>query len=361
MDFIPYGKQTIDQDDINSVVETLQSDFLTTGLKVNQFEQKIYEKTNSKYCVSVANGTAALHLSALALLEKGDKVLTTVNSFIATSNAILYAGGIPIFVDICEDASIDLDICEEYLKNDSTIKAIFAVSFSGKILDQERLKYLKYKYNIKILEDNAHTMGVKLTYSDISIFSFHPVKHITTAEGGAIVTNNKQLYEKIKSLRNHGQDDTHSMHLLGFNYRLSDINCALGISQLNKLDDFIQKRKNIAKKYNEVFDNHPLIKPLYPFTQNSYYHLFVVQIDFSQLPISKNELILQLREKNIGIQIHYKPINKQPYYKNLGYGDEETPVMDRYIKECISLPIYPLLSKSEQEYVIKTLLEVVDE
>jgi len=361
MKFIPYGKQTIDQDDIDIVVQTLKSDFLTTGLKVNEFEQKIYEKTNAKYCVSVANGTAALHLSALALLNKGDKVLTTPNSFIATSNSILYANAIPIFIDICSDGSIDLDLCEEYLKQDSSITAIFAVSFSGKILDQEKLKYLKYKYNIKILEDNAHTMGVKLTYSDISIFSFHPVKHITTAEGGAIVTNDKSLYEKIKSLRNHGQDDKHNMTILGYNYRLSDINCALGISQLNKLAKFIQKRQAIAKKYNEAFDSHNIINPLYQYSNNSYYHLFVVQINFNKINITKEELINELRNKNIGVQVHYKPINKQPYYKSLGYGDEDTPNMDKYFEECLSLPVYPLLNSIEQEYVIQTIKELVDE
>jgi dTDP-4-amino-4,6-dideoxygalactose transaminase len=361
MDFIPYGKQTIDQDDIDIVVQTLKSDFLTTGLKVNQFENEICKITNSKYCISVANGTAALHLSALALLNKDDKVLTTPNSFLATSNSILYANAKPIFIDICDDGSIDLDICEKYLKADPTIKAIFAVSFSGKILDQEKLKYLKYKYNIKILEDNAHTMGVELTHSDISIFSFHPVKHITTAEGGAIVTNDKKIFEKIKSLRNHGQDNTHTMMELGFNYRLNDISCALGISQLEKLDKFIQKRQNIAKQYNIAFDNHPLIKPLYPYTLKSYYHLFVIQIDFDKLNFSKDDLISKLRDKNIGVQVHYKPINTQPYYKKLGYQNQDTPNMNKYIKQSISLPIYPLLKKEQQQYVISNLLEIIDE
>jgi dTDP-4-amino-4,6-dideoxygalactose transaminase len=357
--FLPYGKQTIDDDDIALFVETLQSDFLTTGLKVNEFEQKIYEITNAKYCVAVSNGTAALHLSALALLEENDKVLTTPNSFLATSNSILYAKAKPIFIDICEDGSIDLDICEEYLKKDNSIKAIFAVSFSGKLLDQDKLKYLKTTYDIKILEDNAHTMGAKLTYSDISIFSFHPVKHITTGEGGAIVTNDKKLYEKIKSLRNHGQDDKHQMLDLGFNYRLSDLSCTLGLSQLKKLDNFIQKRQDIAKKYDEAFLN-TIIKPLYPYTKNSVYHLYVVNIDFDKLEISKDELFVKMREKEIGLQIHYKPINKQPYYKSLGYGDEETPMMDRYSNECFSLPIYPLLSDEDQDYVIKTLFEILN-
>ncbi len=359
MNFIPYGKQTIEKDDISAFIDTLKSDFLTTGLKVNEFERQIYEISNAKYCVSVSNGTAALHLASLALLNEGDKVLTTPNSFIATSNSILYAKASPIFVDICDDGSIDLDLCEEFLKNNKSIKAIFTVSFSGKILNQERLKYLKNTYNIKILEDNAHTMGVKLKYSDISTFSFHPVKHITTGEGGAIVTNDKALYEKIKMLRNHGQDDKHQMLDLGFNYRLSDISSTLGLSQIKKLDTFIQKRQEIAKRYNKIFQN-TIITPLYPYTNTSFYHLYVVRIDFSKLDITRNEVMREMREKKIGLQIHYKPINKQPYYKDLGYGDEETPVMDKYSQECLSLPCYPLLSKYEQEYVISSLFEVLN-
>jgi len=360
MDFIPYGKQTIEQEDIDNFVDTLKSDFLTTGSKVNEFEQLIYERTNAKYCISVSNGTAALHLCALALLEKDDKVLTTPNSFIATSNSILYAGAIPIFVDICPDGSIDLDICEEYLKKDKSIKAIFAVSFSGKILDRKKLQYLKNTYNIKILEDNAHTMGVKLTYSDLSIFSFHPVKHITTGEGGAIVTNNIALYEKIKMLKNHGQDDKHQMHHLGFNYRLSDISCTLGISQIKKLDLFIDARQKIAKKYDRAFKNS-IIKPLYSYTNSSFYHLYVVTIDFSTLDITKEELFIKMRQKKIGLQLHYKPINKQPYYRNLAYGEELTPNMDKYSHECVTLPCFPLLSNEEQEYVIKSLFEIIND
>ena len=358
MKFIPYGKQTIEDDDVKLFVETLKSDFLTTGSKVAQFEQKIYEKSNAKYCVTVSNGTAALHLCALALLNEGDKVLTTPNSFVATSNSILYAKAKPIFVDICSDGSIDLDICEQYLQQDSLIKAIFAVSFSGKILDQKKLQYLKDKYNIKILEDNAHTMGVKLTFSDLSIFSFHPVKHIATGEGGAIVTNDEKLYKKIKMLRNHGQNDKHDMLMLGYNYRLSDISCTLGLSQIKKLDSFINKRQNIAKKYDQAFENS-IVKPLYPYTDNSHYHIYVVTVNFGTLDITREQLIQQMREKNIGLQIHYKPINKQPYYKSLGYGDEQTPNMDRYSKQCFTLPCFILLTDDDQNYVIENLLQLL--
>ena len=358
MDFIPYGKQTILKDDIKEVIKTLKSPYLTTGPKIKEFEKAIGSYCSAKYCVVVSNATAALHLSSLVLLKPNDKVLTTPNSFLATSNSILYAKANPIFVDICKDGLIDLDICEQYLKKDSSIKAIYIVSFSGKALDQKKLIYLKKRYNIKILEDNAHRMGTKLKKSDISIFSFHPVKHLTTAEGGAIITNNKKLYKKLITLRNHGQDNSHNMTKLGYNYRLSDIQCALGISQLKKLNKFIQKRQKIAKRYDKLFINS-IVKPLYNFTIKSYYHLYIVRIDFSKLSIKRDTLIKKLKKQNIGVQIHYKPINKQPFYKNLGYGTEQTPKMDSYYQECLSLPIYPLLSKKEQQYTVDTLLYIL--
>lgn len=374
MNFIPYGKQNITQDDIDAVVETLKSDYLTTGPKVKEFEDALAKFSDVKYCVAVSNGTTALHLASLVLLNKGDKVLTTPNSFLATSNSILYVGAKPIFVDITKDGNIDLNLCEEELKKDSTIKAIYAVAFSGNPLNQERLKHLRETYKVAILEDCAHAIGA--TYdgikagscanSDISIFSFHPVKHITTAEGGAITTNSKEMYEKLLILRAHGMVKTpdmkpweYEMRELGHNYRITDIQCALGLSQLNKLESFIARRKEIAKTYDSAFKG-TIVKPLYTFDGNSSYHLYVVLVDFTKLNVSKEELFIQLREKGIGIQLHYIPINKQPYYKDLGYGNEHTPVMDKYYEECFSLPMYPLLSDEEQQYVIKSLFEILN-
>ncbi len=374
MNFIPYGKQSIDQKDISAVVQTLQSNYLTTGPKVKEFEDAISSYCGAKYCVAVSNGTGALHLASLVLLNHGDRVLTTPNSFLATSNSILYVGAKPLFVDIASDGNIDLDLCEEELKNDNSIKAIYAVSFSGNMLDQKKLKYLKETYDIKILEDNAHAIGAvyndikagSCTHSDISIFSFHPVKHITTGEGGVITINSKEIYKKLLMLRGHGMVKTpemkpweYEMRELGFNYRITDIQCALGISQLKKLPNFIDRRVEIAKKYDDIFKN-TIVKPLYTFDGKSSYHLYVVQVDFSKLNISKEDLFIALREKNIGIQLHYIPINKQPYYKSLGYGEESTPVMDKYYQECFSLPMYPSMSDEEQGYVIESLLEVLD-
>jgi UDP-4-amino-4,6-dideoxy-N-acetyl-beta-L-altrosamine transaminase len=373
MNFIPYGKQSITQSDIDEVIDTLKSDFLTTGPKIQEFEKALCEYCNVKYAIAVSNGTAALHLASLTMLKENDKVLTTPNSFLATSNAILYAKAEPVFVDICEDGNIDLDLCEELIKNDNNIKAIYGVAFSGNMLNQEKLQYLKRTYNILILEDNCHAIGASYNNikaggcknSDISIFSFHPVKHITTGEGGAITTNSKEYYEKLLSLRNHGMIKTSSMkpweyemQSLGFNYRITDIGCTLGIAQLKKLDNFVDKRISIAKKYDMEFKGTK-IKPLYTYNGQSSYHLYIVQIDFSKLDISKEELFIKMRGKNIGLQVHYIPINKQPYYKSLGYGEENTPIMNKYYEDSFTLPCYPSLKNKEQSYIIETLLEII--
>jgi len=374
MNFIPYGKQLLEQDDIDAVVDVLNSDYLTTGPSVKAFEDALSSYCDVNYTIAVANGTAALHLASLVLLSKGDKVLTTPNSFLATSNAILYAGATPIFIDIAKDGNIDLDLCEEALKKDPSIKALYGVAFSGRMLDQEKLKHLKETYGITILEDCAHAVGAKegniraasCTNSDVSILSFHPVKHMTTGEGGAITTNSKELYEKMLMLRGHGMVKTpemkpweYEMRELGFNYRITDMQCALGLSQLKKLNRFIERRIELVKAYDKAFENS-IIKPLYTYDGKSSYHLYVVQVDFSKLNISKEDLFNLLREKSIGIQLHYIPINKQPYYKSLGYGNEETPMMDKYYEECFSLPMFPKLSNEEQQYTIKTLFEVLN-
>jgi len=374
MEFIPYGKQRIQQDDIDAVSEVLRSDYLTTGPNVKAFEDALSDYCEVKYAIAVANGTAALHLASIALLNIGDKVLTTPNSFLATSNSILYVEAIPIFIDIAKDGNIDLDLCETALKKDPSIKAIYGVAFSGRMLDQKKLKHLKETYDVIILEDCAHAIGAKegsvkaasCSNSDVSILSFHPVKHMTTGEGGAITTNSKELYEKMLTLRGHGMVKTpemkpweYEMRELGFNYRITDMQCALGLSQLQKLDTFIDRRVELVKQYDEAFKDS-LVKPLYTYDSKSSYHIYVVQVDFSKLNVSKVEVFNRLREKSIGIQLHYIPINKQPYYKSLGYGNEDTPVMDRYYEECFSLPMFPKLSNEEQEYVIKTLFEVLN-
>ncbi len=241
------------------------------------------------------------------------------------------------------------------------------------MINQEKLKHLREAYTITILEDCAHAIGAKddeikaasCTNSDVSILSFHPVKHMTTGEGGAITTNSKKIYEKLLCLRNHGMVKTpdmdpweYEMRDLGFNYRITDLQCALGISQLSRLNDFIVRRVEIAKTYDKAFEN-TMVHPLYTYNGKSSYHLYVVKINFSALSLSRVDLFTQLREKNIGVQLHYMPINKQPYYKALGYGQENTPVMDEYYESCVSLPMYYELSAKEQTYVIDSLVEIL--
>ncbi len=374
--FIPFSKQTISQSDIESVIETLQSDFLTEGSHVKLFEDKICEYTGAKYAVALSSGTAALHLASLVLLEKGDKVLTTPNSFISTANSILYVQAEPIFVDIAEDGNIDLEQCEFLLEDDPSIKAIYGVHFSGNPLDQNRLKEIKERYDVLILEDCSHSLGSTFEgiksgsceNSDCSILSFHPVRQLTTGEGGAITTNDELLYEKLLALRNHGmrkeRDDfvqTSKMYDLGFNYRLSDIHCALGISQFDRFEEFISLRHEIAKRYDDVFLDIDTINPLYSFTSNSSYHIYVVRVDFSRFKTTKDELFRKMREKEVGLAMHYPSINKQPFYENLGYADVDMPNMYKYEEDTISLPIYPDLTREEQAYVVWSLLESLEE
>lgn len=379
---IAYGRQCIDSDDIESVVDVLKSDYLTTGPKVLEFENAICNVTNSKFCVAVNSGTSALHLASKALLSQGDKVLTTPISFVATSNSVLYADATPLFVDIDENAQINLNICEDILKNDTSVKFIYTVHFTGLASTLDGLKTLQQKYGVKILEDSAHALGSTGAGSvgDLSIWSFHPVKHITTGEGGAITTNDEKLYEAVRLLSTHGITKKHEnfinldmafdqngnknhwyyeQHDLGYNFRISDINCALGVSQISKLNSFVERRRNIAKKYDLAFCGSDIIRPLYIFEPSSSYHLYVVLFDFKKLGMSKSELFSKLNSKNIFPQVHYIPINTQPYYKNLGFEASSTPNALKYYEQAVSLPMYASLSDIEQDYVIDTMLNLL--
>ncbi|MGA1824433.1 MAG: UDP-4-amino-4,6-dideoxy-N-acetyl-beta-L-altrosamine transaminase [bacterium] len=389
--FFPYSKQYIDDEDIEAVKKVLKSDFLTTGPKVSEFERKISDITGAMFAVVVSNGTAALHLASLALLEKGSRVITTPNTFLSTVNSIMYAGAMPVFVDIGEDGNIDLEKAEELLEKDRGIKALYPVHFSGKPVNQEVLKRLKERFNVKILEDCAHSMGAEYresgnrgikagscTYSDISIVSFHPVKHITSGEGGAITTKSREIYEKILKLRTHGIQKNNCIHTnmafdtkgnknpwyyemqeLGFNYRITDIQCALGISQLKKLDFFVQRRREIAQIYDALFKG-TVIQPLYEYDDASSYHLYVIRVPFKTLPLTRAECMNRLQEKGIGTQVHYIPVNKQPYYTKLGFGKEETPCMDLYYEEALSIPLYPGLLDKDLEYIGNTIKETIE-
>ena len=375
---IAYGRQSIDSEDIVAVADVLSGNYLTTGPKVAEFEQALAEKCGVKYAVALSNGTAALHIGAKTILNSGDKVLTTPISFVATSNSILYADATPIFVDVDDGANIDLNLCEDALKKDNSIKAIFAVDFTGRCVDPDGLRFLKDRYGVKILEDAAHSLGSThlAKGSDLATLSFHPVKHITTGEGGAILTNDEDIYKRSKLLRGHGitressefmlseeafgEDGLpnpwyYEMSDLGFNYRITDFQCALGISQLSKLDKFINRRKEIAATYDEKLKEHPLIFPLYRFDFDSAYHLYVAMIDYEATGVSRKELFGRLNGKKIFPQVHYIPINMQPYYRGLGYDPCDTPKALEYYRRCISLPIYPDLTDDLQDYVLSCL------
>ena len=374
---IPYGKQEIIDEDIKAVVDVLKSDFLTQGPKVEEFESEFAKYVGSKYAIAVSNGTAALHLSALALgVKKGTKVITTPLSFVATSNCIEYCGGEVEFCDINPDTlCLDIDLVREKLENapKGTYSGIIPVDFAGYPVNMEDLRDLANRYNIWILEDSCHAPGGYFidskkqiqkcgngNYADLAIFSFHPVKHIACGEGGMITTNNFDLYEKIKLLRTHGitkEKDklaqfyggwSYEMQTLGFNYRLSDIQCALGISQLERAHENIEKRRQIAKNYFKFLKELPIEIPQANYLEGHAFHLFVILVK------DRLELYNFLKKMNILAQVHYIPIHKMPYYEDK-YGEQKFENAELYYQKCISLPIYPSLEEKNQRYIIKTI------
>ena len=382
---IPYGKQFIDDEDIKAVVDVLKSNFLTQGPKVKEFEQEFAKKTGAKYAVAVANGTAALHLSNLAIgISEGDKVLTTPISFVATSNSVLYCGGEVDFVDIdSKTYTIDIAKLEQKINSvpEGTYKAIIPVDLAGYPVNMEEIRKIADKHGLKIIEDACHAPGGYFTdnkgnkqtvgncaYADLAIFSFHPVKHIAAGEGGMITTNDEELYHKLIELRTHGVTKDpqklteyhggwyYEMQSLGFNYRLSDIHSALGLSQLRKLDKSVQRRQEIAEKYNKAFSSNSMI--ITPFAEKNIshaYHLYIIQVP------DRKGLYDYLRQNNIYAQVHYIPIHLQPFYQNLGWKKGDFPVAENYYEHALSLPMYPTLTEEEQNFVIEKVLEFVND
>lgn len=383
-----YGRQTIEDDDIKAVVEALKSDWMTQGPTITEFESRLKEKFGGSFCSVVSNGTAGLHLIALALgWQKGDVVLTVPNTFLASANCILYAGATPGFVDIDPITyTIDINKLEEkilyYRKQNINIKAVVAVDYGGQPCNWKALKGLSGKYGFQLVNDNCHALGAEyygdmkyaVEYADAVNLSFHPVKHITTGEGGAVLTNNLLLDEKIKILRTHGMTKDakylekndgpwyYEMHMLGYNYRITDLQCALGISQLNKLARFVKRRREIASYYNEAFKNNEYMQiPRSSEGTNPSYHLYPLRIKYDKAAFTKKEFFAKLKEKGIIGQVHYIPVHLQPYYKNnFGFKKGDYPVSEKFYEEEISIPLYPALTDDDLAYISKTIIDVVN-
>lgn len=381
---IPYSHQHIDQDDINSVVEALKSDFLTQGPRVKEFEESLVEYCRARFAVAFSSGTAALHGAYFAAgLGEGDEIITSPMTFLATSNAALFLGARPVFVDIePKTGNIDPHLIEKAI-TDKT-KAIVPIHFSGHPVELARIAEIAQKQNLVVIEDACHALGAKYLdtrigdckYSDMAVFSFHPVKSITTGEGGAVLTNSEELYKKLAMFRQHGvtkdrtafkNDDMdwgqwyYEMHYLGCNYRLTDIHSALGISQLKKLDGFIQSKREIVAAYAQAFKNNPFFDlPIEKDGVKSAWHLYPIRLKDKYIK-KKVELFSNLRKRGLWVQVHYIPVHLQPYYQQIGYKKGLCPNAEDFYKREISIPLYPTMSDDDVEYVVKSLLGVFEQ
>lgn len=399
---ISYGRQTIEDDDITAIIESVRSGWLTQGFHVEAFEEAIADYCNAKYAIVCCNGTAALHLAYLAVgIARNDAIVTSPNTFVATTNAALFVGARPYLSDI--DAityNIDISKVEETISNiDSqnvNPKAIVPVHFAGLPCNIEAISDIAEKNNMIIVEDACHALGAKwqdlsgnwhkvgdCSHSQATVFSFHPVKSITTGEGGVITTNNKDIYDKLKLFRSHGiiknshkfiNDDFaftinepnpwyYEMHEPGFNYRITDMQCALGMNQLKKIDRFMDRRKEIVSIYNRLLADYSYIK--LPGTKENVYsanHLYPVQIAFADLGISRNEWFKRMLKRDIALQVHYIPIHLQPYYqKQFGFKEGDFPVSEAYYKRAVSLPIYPMLTDDDLHNIVECLIEELEQ
>jgi len=384
MPFIPYGRQSIDEKDVAAVCSVLRSDWLTQGPKIKVFEDVIAAYSGAKFAVAVSSGTAALHIACLAAgLGKDDTLWTSPNTFVASANCALYCNAKPDFVDI-NPLSYNMDVNKleakliEAAKTDSLPKIVIPVHFAGQSCEMERIYDLSKKYNFKTIEDACHALGGSYknkkigscVFSDMAVFSFHPVKTLTTGEGGMILTNNEELYEKLLCLRTHGiTRDSKFMEgnpdgpwyyqqiNLGMNYRLTDIQASLGISQLTHLDEFISRRHELAKRYNEALSDLPVTTPyMHPETYSAF-HLYVIRLKLNEIKKTRKEVFEFLHKKGIGINVHYIPVHFQPYYKKLGFEYGQYPEAEKHYEETLTIPLSPSMTEKEQNRVIESLYE----
>jgi UDP-4-amino-4,6-dideoxy-N-acetyl-beta-L-altrosamine transaminase len=386
--FIPYGRQSIDEEDIQAVAEVLRSDYLTTGPKVEEFEKVVADYVGAKYAVAVSNGTAALHIACLAAgIGPGDEVITTPITFAASANCVLYCGGTPVFADIKKDTyNIDPQDIEKKI-TDKT-KAIIAVHYTGQPCEMDAIHAIAKKYNLLVIEDGAQVISGQYKgkmvggLSDMTTFSFHPVKPVTTGEGGMVTTNHKELYERLKLYHTHGiTRQPEMMHNndgpwyyeqleLGYNYRITDIQCALGISQMRKLDRFAEHRRKLAAIYDAEFARLTKEKNLYdnegkPLVVTPYqhpdclssYHLYMIQVPAA----IRRQVFEQLRKADIGVNVHYIPVYKLPYYQEHGYKDVCCPNAEEFYSRAITLPLFADMTEEQVNYVAAQVVRIVGE
>lgn len=379
---IPYGKQNINQADINAVVEILKSDFLTQGPAIPAFEQKVLSLCGARFATATSSATSALHLACLALgVGKDDIVWTSPISFVASSNCALYCGAEVNFVDIdSKTYNMSVVSLEEKLeiakKENKLPKVVIPVHLAGQSCDMEKIFELSQKYGFSIIEDASHAIGGRYKgepignckFSDITVFSFHPVKIITTGEGGMAVTNDEKLNGIMQRLRSHGitRDPGEMTHPpdglwyyqqidLGFNYRITDIQAALGISQLDRLNEFVEMRHAIAKTYDELLKDLPVVTPFQNTDNYSAYHLYIVRFKLNEWKISHNQIFERLRTAGILVNLHYIPIYRQPYYEQMGFNKQNFPESEAYYSEAISLPMYPGLTRDQQVEIVNRI------
>ena len=388
---IPYSKQTISVLDAINVARQVKFKSLTQGIQIDRFEQSIAAYVGAKYAVAVSSATAGLHIAQLALEKPpGSKVITSPISFVASANSIIYAGHIPMFIDIDPNSgNINVQDLEKSII-EHNVKTVVPVHYAGLPCNMEKIYEVCVKYNVSIIEDAAHALGGNYEtgekigsckYSDLTVFSFHPVKSITTGEGGVITTNNEVLYNKLIELRSHGIIKNlqsvknpilgmtkgkrnlwyYEMNSIGFHYRMTEMQAVLGISQMKKIDKFINRRRNIAYKYNRSLQKFKNIELLGNDKMHlSAHHLYPIKIKFENINLSRNELMIKLRELGIMTQVHYLPIQLHPYYKKLGYTTEQTPDALNFYFQILSIPIYPTLGWRNQRKVISILSRLLE-
>jgi UDP-4-amino-4,6-dideoxy-N-acetyl-beta-L-altrosamine transaminase len=378
--WLPYGRQWIDEADIQAVIAVLQSDYLTTGPQIEHFERKLAKKVGASYAVAFSNGTAALHAACYAAgINAGDEVITTPLTFAASANCVLYQQGIPVFADI-DEKTYNIDPTQAASLITSKTKAIIPVDFTGQPADLNEIMKLAKQHGLVVIEDAAHALGASYdgqpigSISDMTMFSLHPVKQITSGEGGVITTNNPMYYDKLLQFRSHGiiRDPArwsnesspvgwyYEMQSLGFNYRITDMQAALASSQLDKLDLFVDRRKEYAARYDKAFSQIPyIITPFQKGSRQSSWHLYVIQLELEWLIADRNQIYNELIAENIGVQVHYIPVYLHPYYQQLGYAKGQCLQAEKLYDRILTLPLFPSMTHEDVQDVIDAVLRVI--